>query len=180
MRRTALFATVFVLLAGAVAPASGASTNGMTVPLDQSRRVPFAGAAASVIPGNADLIYSYIVSPTDVRVVGRKLGVTNLVVLDSRGQTLFDREIVVSAGDGSVVTVYRGGQATDYACSPNCSTAQGNGGQSSTAQSPAAVNGASVLLGAAAAGYAIGKGVSPADSSSAASAAPPSAQSATH
>jgi hypothetical protein len=129
MRRTAIFTAAFALFATAILPAaSQAGSNGMAVPLDQSRRVPFSGAAASVIPGNADLIYSYIVSPTDVRVVGRKLGVTNLVVLDARGATLFDREIVVSAGDGSVVTIYRNGQATDYACAPYCTPAEGNPG----------------------------------------------------
>jgi hypothetical protein len=129
MRRTAVFTAAFALFATVVMPAvSQAGPNGMTVPVDQSRRVPFNGAAASVIPGNADLIYSYIVSPTDVRVVGRKLGVTNLVVLDARGQTLFDKEVVVSAGDGSVVTIYRDGKATDYACSPYCAPAQGTPG----------------------------------------------------
>jgi hypothetical protein len=128
MRRAALLAALVLLAPLAIPAATQAGTNGMQVPLDQSRRVPFSGAAASVIPGNPDLIYTNIVSPTDVRVVGRKLGVTNLVVLDSRGATLFDREIVVSAGDGSVVTVYRGGAATDYACAPYCTPAQGNPG----------------------------------------------------
>jgi hypothetical protein len=128
MRRAALLAALVLLAPLAIPAATQAGTSGMQVPLDQSRRVPFSGAAASVIPGNPELIYTNIVSPTDVRVVGRKLGVTNLVVLDSRGATLFDREIVVSAGDGSVVTVYRGGAATDYACAPYCTPAQGNPG----------------------------------------------------
>jgi hypothetical protein len=128
MRRAAVLAALVLLAPLAIPAASQAGTSGMQVPLDQSRRVPFSGSAASVIPGNPDLIYTNIVSPTDVRVVGRKLGVTNLVVLDSRGATLFDREIVVSAGDGSVVTVYRGGAATDYACAPYCTPAQGNPG----------------------------------------------------
>lgn len=145
MRRTVILTAAFTLFAAAVAPTiSQAGPSGMSVPMDQSRRVPFNGAAASVIPGNPQLLYSYIVSPTDVRVVGRKLGVTNLVILDARGQTLFDKEIVVSAGDGSVVTIYRGGKATDYACAPYCSPAQGTpgfqGGQNWATAGGAAAN----------------------------------------
>jgi hypothetical protein len=163
MRRAAVLAALVLLAPLAIPFASQAASNGMQVPLDQSRRVPFAGAAASVIPGNPDLIYTNIVSPTDVRVVGRKLGVTNLVVLDSRGATLFDREIVVSAGDGSVVTVYRGGTATDYACAPYCTPAQGNPGLQPGAQPGAApVNAATAIPaaigGIAAAGQALGGG----------------------
>ena len=162
MRRTAIFTAAFAIFATALMPAaSQAGPNGMTVPVDQSRRVPFNGAAASVIPGNADLIYSYIVSPTDVRVVGRKLGVTNLVVLNARGQTLFDREVVVSAGDGSVVTIYRDGKATDYACSPYCAPAQGTPGLQ-PGQASATAGGAPSLPGSQALANAVGAGGPPA------------------
>lgn len=147
MRRLVLAAALTI--AAAPLAAAQAATTGLMVPLDQSRRVPFQGAAAHVIPGNPDLIYTNIVSPTDVRVVGRKLGVTNLVVLDSRGNTLFDRQIVVSAGDGSVVTIYRGGASTDYACSPYCSAAQGNPGLQPGAQAAPAAGGGGVAAGLA-------------------------------
>lgn len=131
MRRPALFAAL--IAASTVASAASAGVqDAMSVPVDQSRRVPFTGQAASVIPGNNDLIHAYIVSATDVRVVGRKLGVTNLVVLDALGRTLFDRQINISAGEGSVVTIYRGGQATNYACTPYC--AQTNGSPGAVAQ----------------------------------------------
>jgi hypothetical protein len=147
MRSVAVITAAAII---ALAPVSVAlaGVSGLMVPLDQSRRVPFSGHAASIINGNSDLIHAYIVSPSDVRVVGRKLGVTNLVVLDSLGNTLFDREINISAGEGSVVTVYRGGDATTYACSPNCSVAAGAPArQPTTAANP--------IAGAAAVGQAL-------------------------
>ena len=163
MRRAALI-TAIAMLASPLATVVEAASNGMTVPLDQSRRVPFQGSAAHVIPGNPELIYTNIVSPTDVRVVGHKLGVTNLVVLDANGATLFDREIVVSAGDGSVVTIYRAGASTDYACSPYCAAAQGNPGLQPGQQpggAGAAPGGvAGIPAAAQAVGAALGGGVS--------------------
>jgi DNA/RNA endonuclease YhcR with UshA esterase domain len=138
MRRAALIAALITLSTVATTAVAGVQ-NALTVPVDQSRRVPFNGQAASVISGNGDLIHAYIVSPTDVRVVGRKLGMTNLVVLDAVGNTLFEREINVSAGEGSVVTIYRGSQTTNYACSPYCTTTQGNPGLAQPYSGPVSV-----------------------------------------
>jgi hypothetical protein len=149
MRPAALIAAA-VLLASTGAASALAAVNGLVVPLDQSRRVPFSGHAASIINGNSELIHAYIVSPSDVRVVGRKLGVTNLVVLDSLGNTLFDREINISAGEGSVVTVYRGGDVTTYACSPNCAATAGT-----PARQPSAAPNPNPFAAAAAVGQAL-------------------------
>ena len=46
-------------------------------------------------------------------------------MLDAAGRTLFDSEVVVSAGSGSMVSVTRGVQNFDYACTPNCQQVAG-------------------------------------------------------
>ena len=68
---------------------------------------------------------AYLLDGRNLMVVGKRFGVTNLVVLDAAGRTLFDSEVVVSAGSGSMVSITRGVQNFDYACTPNCQQVAG-------------------------------------------------------
>jgi Flp pilus assembly secretin CpaC len=98
----------------------------VTVPLDQTRRLSFAGSAANVVVGNPQIADVNVIDARNLMVVGKRFGVTNLVVLDAAGRTLFDSEIVVSAGEGAMVSVSRGVQTFDYACAPNCQPVAGD------------------------------------------------------
>lgn len=100
----------------------------MTVPVDQTRRVTLSGQADSVVIGNRDIAEVSIINTRNLMVIGKKLGVTNLVVLDANGRSLFDSEIVISAGAGQVMSVYRGGVAAEYACTPYCQQVSGDAG----------------------------------------------------
>ena len=113
------------LLAALALAASPAATLAapLSVPVDQVRKVPYAGLAASVSPGNPAIADVNVVDEQTILVVGKKPGVTNLIVLDKAGRTLFNDRVVVSAGDGNAVTISRGGKTTVYACSPQCSAA---------------------------------------------------------
>lgn len=114
MRRLAL-AVLTLLLAPAIA---GAAT--LTVPIDQTRKIPFSGLARTVVPGNPAIADVNIVGSRTVLVTGKRQGVTNVVVFDADDRILFDGEILVSAGDSSVVSVTRGTATTTYACAPTC------------------------------------------------------------
>jgi hypothetical protein len=103
-----------------------AQAAGLTVPIDQSRRLPVAGAAASIVIGNTAIADVRPVDSRTLMVIGKKQGVTNVVVLDEGGRTLYDGEVTVSAGPGSVVTVFRGVEASEYACSPFCQSSSGS------------------------------------------------------
>ena len=47
---------------------------------------------------------------------------TEVVAVDAIGRTLFQSQVVVTAGDGAGrVRVWRGGQATEMACAASCS-----------------------------------------------------------
>lgn len=119
MRRLAPLA--LLLLAAPIAAQAA-----MTVPMDQSRRVPLTGVMDTVVVGNKDIADVVTISSRSLMVVGKRPGATNLVVLDANGRTLFDSEIVVSAGAGSMVSAYRGGQLTGYACTPVCQQISGD------------------------------------------------------
>jgi hypothetical protein len=111
----------------AIAVPSSVLASGLTVPVDQSRRLPISGSAANVVVGNTLIADVRAVDSHTLMIVGKKQGVTNVVVMDLAGRTLFDGEVVVSAGPGAMMTVYRGAEATEYACAPYCqSTASGS------------------------------------------------------
>ena len=113
---------VFAALMVAATPISALAAP-LSVPVDQVRKVPFAGLASSVSPGNPAIADVNVIDEQTILVVGKKPGVTNLIVLDRAGRTLFNDRVVVSAGDGNAVTISRGGKTTVYACSPQCSAA---------------------------------------------------------
>lgn len=53
-------------------------------------------------------------------VLGRKPGVTNLLVYDANGKELLGRSIVVVPDESGMVTVTRDTDTTDYFCAPRC------------------------------------------------------------
>jgi Flp pilus assembly secretin CpaC len=98
----------------------------LNVPVDQVRRLSFSGMAASVSPGNPAIADVNVVDEQTILVVGKKPGVTNLIVLDRAGRTLFNDRVVVMAADTNGVSISRGGKVTAYACTPHCAPAGGN------------------------------------------------------
>ncbi len=100
----------------------------LTVPVDQTRRLAFTGSASSVSVGNKDIADVKAVGDSHTLMVyGKKPGVTNVVVFDAAGHTLYDDEIQVSPAPGAVVTIYRGTTSSDYACAPYCQSVQPGG-----------------------------------------------------
>ena len=104
----------------ALAAPMAAHAGSLIVPIDQSRRLPIGGSAANVVVGNTAIADVRAVDSQTLMVVGKKQGVTNVVVLDAAGRTLFDGEVSVLAPAGAMMTVFRGTQASEYTCSPHC------------------------------------------------------------
>ena len=97
-----------------------------TVPLDQSRKLSFPGFAASVVVGNPDIADVNVVNEQTILVVGKRQGVTNVVIMDRAGRTLFNREILVATADASAVTINRAGVPVTYACGAGCQQINGS------------------------------------------------------
>jgi hypothetical protein len=105
-------------LASAFATTASAATFAVTI--DQSARVSLSAPARDVLVGNPSVADVTLLSPTSLAVLGRSYGVTNLVVIDKNGRTILERQIVVSAPDENRVSMFRGPNVWNYACSPRC------------------------------------------------------------
>lgn len=116
MRRPlALLAAITVLTASAPALAQG-----MPVRIDQATRVTLSAPARDVMIGNPSIADVTIIDGRNLLVMGKSYGVTNLIVIDARGRTILDRQIVVSAADDGRISFFRGPDVYNYACSPRC------------------------------------------------------------
>ena len=77
-------------------------------------------AAASVVVGNPQIADVTVVDEHTLFISGRGFGVTEVVVLDGMGRTIYQSEVVVSAPSSGQVRVWRGSTVTDMACSTTC------------------------------------------------------------
>jgi hypothetical protein len=133
-------------LALALAPAATFAAS-LGVPLDQSALITLSAPAHNIVLGNPAIADVSVSDGRHLVVTGKGAGITNLIVTDAGGRTIFDRQIVVGAGSGDRVLLINGASLVRYACTPNCEPlgdAQGapaGGGQStapaSTYGSPA-------------------------------------------
>jgi Flp pilus assembly secretin CpaC len=125
MRRTlSLAAAVAVLAFSGVATAQS-----LPVRVDQAARVSVSSAIRDVVVGNPAVADVTVIDGNSVLVTGKTFGITNLLIIDQRGRTVLNREIVVSAADDGRVTIYRGGQASTFACAPTCERTSGDATQ---------------------------------------------------
>lgn len=109
-----------VLLAG---PGLAIAQNArISVEIDQARRVQLSGPAGSVIVGNPEIADVTVVDANTLYITGKGYGVTEVVAVDPIGRTVYQSQVVVTAGDGAGrVRVWRGAQATEMACASSCS-----------------------------------------------------------
>jgi hypothetical protein len=115
MRSLALaLASILALAPAAVMAAS------LGVPLNQSVLVSLPAPAHSVFLGNPTVADVAMSDQRHVVVTGKAGGVTNLIVTDQRGRTIFNRQIVVGASAGDRVELINGGNVISYACAPTC------------------------------------------------------------
>lgn len=137
----------FLSLAAAIAAlsiAAPAMAQSMPIRIDQAARIVLGGTARDVIVGNPAVADVTVLDGRTLVVTGKGYGITNLMVVDGRGRTILDRQIVVSASDDGRVTMYRGGDLYNYACAPRCERTPMPGEKDTTYQQAAAPFTASV------------------------------------
>jgi hypothetical protein len=103
----------------ALAPVAALAAS-LGVPLNQSVLVSLPAPAHNVFLGNPTVADVAMSDQRHVVVTGKAGGVTNLIVTDERGRTIFDRQIVVSTSAGDRVSLINGGNVISYACAPSC------------------------------------------------------------
>lgn len=113
-----LFAAAALL---ALPAAAAAQSRPLNVDIDQSTRVQLRAPAGSVIVGNPLIADVTVVDANTLFITGKGYGVTEVVAVDVLGRTVFQSQVVVTAGDSGRVRVWRGAQATEMACASTCS-----------------------------------------------------------
>jgi hypothetical protein len=118
----------------------------LTVAVDHVARLSVSRPAGSVIVGNPAVADVTVVDPRTVYVSGRNYGISEVVVLDEIGRTVWQGDVVVTAPTQGEVSIYRGSQVTEMACSGLCAptlrsgksgAAGASGGSGGSAPSPA-------------------------------------------
>jgi len=114
-------ATAAMGLCATTSPAAAGDAQSYKVELNKTEIVRLPGAASSIIVGNPK-IADVTVQATDlIFIVGRGYGETNLVILDSAGETMMDADLqVVNTLPKHGLRVYEGSQRKTYSCIPFC------------------------------------------------------------
>ncbi|CAN5677215.1 pilus assembly protein N-terminal domain-containing protein [soil metagenome] len=125
MSRPLLAAALAVLALGTQVSAAGAAT--ISAMIDQGVRISLPAGARDVMVGNPAIADINVLDSRTAVIQGRSYGVTNLVIIDARGRTLQNNQVVVTASDVNRVSVYRGPgpgavmtHVDNYACGPRC------------------------------------------------------------
>ncbi len=122
MAKTLMIAAAALFGAAIATPAL--AQDSLRVDIDQTARIQLRAPAGSVIVGNPQIADITVVDANTLYVTGKGYGITEIVAVDSIGRTLFQSQIIVSAGDEGRVRVWRGGQVTEMACGSTCSPTQ--------------------------------------------------------
>jgi putative type II/III system pilus formation protein len=109
-----------LVLSAASAPAFAV---GLNVPLNEATVVEVKSAARDVIVGSPDVADVQVADRHHLVVTGKKIGLTNLIVRDDAGRTVFSQTVVVGASAGGRVSLINGGYVASYACAPTCEPA---------------------------------------------------------
>lgn len=113
-----------------------AQSGRISVEIDQAQRIQLRGPAGSVIVGNPAIADVTVVDANTLYITGKGYGVTEVVAVDPIGRTVFQSQVVVTAGDGAGrVRVWRGAQSTEMACAASCSpSVRGTSGPASAGE----------------------------------------------
>lgn len=115
-----LVAVLTFLALPVLAQAADLSAHEMQVAVDRARILKIPSAAATVIIGNPSIVDVAIHDPKTLVLTGRSYGVTNVVVIGTDGEVVFDDNVTVTGSEDHSVRVYRQAMRTTYSCSPQC------------------------------------------------------------
>ena len=103
-------------------PPGLAAGRDIEVLIDQAMMLRLERPAAEIVVGNPSIADVSVQSGDTLVLTGKSFGETNLIVMDTHGELLVNRRVVVQEPDGGFVTVFRGVKRETLHCSPNCET----------------------------------------------------------
>ncbi len=92
----------------------------VTVHIDQNTLVELKVPAGNVVVANPSIADVSLITPQKMAILGRSYGLTNIIVTDRMGRTIFRQEINVAAASSGRVSLYRGVMVNNFACTPHC------------------------------------------------------------
>ncbi|MEJ1159577.1 pilus assembly protein N-terminal domain-containing protein [Prosthecomicrobium sp. N25] len=92
----------------------------INVVMDRAKVMRISSPAETVIVGNPGIADAMIHDRQTLIITGRMVGITNLVILDAKGQPIADEVINVEKIQSGLVTVQRGPARASYFCTPHC------------------------------------------------------------
>ncbi len=130
MRRLSLAIAAVLTLSGPLAstvahaqtgalPVTAASAE-LPIGQGETSYVTVGGAVRDVVVADPAVADISILNERTLLVMGKRPGVTALMVFGTGGRTLAARQVVVSEAGDSGVTVYRGVNGAGYACASRC------------------------------------------------------------
>lgn len=117
--KTSLGAAAFLVAATATAVAG----KGISVQVNQAKIVKLARPADTIVIGNPNIADASVQDSSTIVLTGKGFGVTNLVVLDEKGQPIVDEQVSVSRDSTNAVNIYRRARVQTLFCSPVCEPA---------------------------------------------------------
>lgn len=100
--------------------AGAAEFRGILLKTDQAHILRLDKPVKSVVIGNDTIADAVMQDAKTIVLTGRSNGVTNLIVMDEKGVTLLDQEIMVGQNDMATTRVFRGANVLVLSCTPDC------------------------------------------------------------
>ena len=92
----------------------------IVITMDRAKVMRLPGPAGTVIIGNPGIADATVHDRMTLVLTGKTVGITNLVVLDAKGNPIADEILQVSKIQEGLVTVQRAGARYSYFCTPHC------------------------------------------------------------
>lgn len=112
--------TLTAILSAAGLAVAAPAFAAMTVHIDETAPVALGGQAAQVIVANPSVADVSIVDRRHLMILGRAYGSTGLTVLDGMGRRIFETTVSVAPPATGRVSLFRGAEVYNYACSDRC------------------------------------------------------------
>jgi len=127
--------TALAAAVAAIAAAPGLA-GAVTVHIDQSAVVELKVPVGNVIVANPSIADVTLITPQKMAILGRSYGLTNIIVTDRMGRTIFQQEVNVAAAASGRVSLYRGTLVNNFACAPHCERTPMPGEEKTTTYEP--------------------------------------------
>jgi hypothetical protein len=116
-----IFSALYAIAVLAALSTSGAvAKDPIVVTIDRAKVMRLPVPADTVIVGNPGIADVTIHDRMTLVLTGKMAGITNLVILDSKGNPIADEIVEVAKIQEGLVTVQRAGERFSYNCTPNC------------------------------------------------------------